>query len=54
MNNLNFELLRENDTYLKELKELFELPEIEKWIHISENYFDYIIQTEMFIQLKFC
>ena len=46
MNDLEFKLLQENDSDISILAKLHKEPSIEKYISISENYFEYVVSTE--------
>ena len=46
MENIEFNLLQENDRDIPILMKLHKEPSIEKYISISENYFEYVVSTE--------
>ena len=55
MDNLIYEqLLDENDIAIPELKAIYQLPEVSKYLNLSDNYFCYVTKTSSIYFYKVC
>ena len=55
MDNLTYEkLIDENDIAIPELKAMYQLPEVSKYLSISDNYFCYVTKTSGVYFYKLC
>ena len=52
VNDIKYELLIRNDRHIDDEKTIYKIPEISRYIDISDNFFDYVTNTENVYLLK--
>lgn len=52
VNDIKYELFIKNDRHIDDEKTIYKIPEISRYIDISDNFFDYVTNTENVYLLK--